>query len=306
MPNVPAMRFLDPRILRSLANIELAARLLVEGMYASRHRCPNYGYSVEFVDHREYAPGDDPRTIDWKMLARTERYFVKRFEMESNMNVVVLLDTSGSMGYRPTRADRLTKLEYASYLAASVAFLVHRQQDSPGLVTFDEDIRDFVPPKQGQRHLYTILARLETLGALFTNRGTQVGGVLEGIARRLTRRGIVLLISDCYGEPAEVVDGVRHLAARGQDVVVFQLMDHDEIAFPFRALSSFRDVETGLQLMSDPLRQRPAYLERLGRFRGEIEAGCVAAGADYRFLDTAEPIELVLRDYLLYRRERAR
>ncbi len=303
MPILPSMRFLDPRILCSLANIELAARLLVEGLYASRHRCPNYGYSVEFVDHREYAPGDDPRTIDWKMLARTERYFVKRFEMESNMNVALLVDTSGSMGYRPTRSDRLTKLDYACYLAASVAFLVHRQQDSPGLVTFDEEIRDFVPPKQGQRHLYTILARLETLAA---RQGTAVGGVLEGIARRFTRRGIVLLISDCYGEPAEVVDGVRHLAARGQDVIVLQLMDHDEVVFPFRALSSFRDLESGAQLMSDPLRQRPAYLERLAGFRGAVEAGCVAAGADYRFVDTADPIELVLRDYLLYRRERAR
>ena len=303
MPTLPAMRFLDPAILRSLANIELAARLLVEGMYASRHRSPYYGYSVEFVDHREYAPGDEPRTIDWKMLARTERYFVKRFEMESNMNVVCLLDTSGSMGYRPSRSDRLAKLEYGCYLAASVAFLVSRQQDSPGLVTFDEDIRDFVPPKQGQRHLYTILARLETLAA---REGTQVGGVLESIARRLTRRGIVLLISDCYGEPSDVVDGVRHLTARGQDVIVLQLMDHDEATFPFRALSSFRDLESGAQLMSDPLRQRPAYLDRFARFRGEIEAGCVAAGADYRFVDTVQPIELVLRDYLLYRREKAR
>ena len=297
------MRFLDPTILRAVANIELRARLLVEGMYASRHRSPYYGFSVEFVDHREYSPGDEPRTIDWKMLARTERYFVKRFEMESNMNVVTLLDVSRSMGYRPPSEERLTKLEYGCYLAASISFLVSRQQDSPGLVTFGDEIRDFVPPKQGQRHLYTILARLEALDA---QGQTNLPRVLEIIGQRLTRRGIVLLISDCYGTPSTVVDGIRHLAARGQDVVVIQLMDHDEVTFPFKALTTFRDMETGGHLMSDPLRQRPLYLDRLQRFRSAVESGTVACGADYRFVDTAQPIELVLRDYLLYRRKRAR
>src|SRR5882724_1353463 len=133
MPISLATRFLEPKILRAIASIELKARLLVEGMYASRHRCPFYGYSVEFVDHREYSRGDEPRSIDWKMLARTEKYFVNRFEMESNMNVVALLDSSGSMGYRPTVRDRLSKLEYGSYLAASLAYLARKQQDSPGL-----------------------------------------------------------------------------------------------------------------------------------------------------------------------------
>jgi uncharacterized protein (DUF58 family) len=297
------MRFLDPKILRAVANIELRARLLVEGMYASRHRSPFYGFSVEFVDHREYAPGDEPRTIDWKMLARTERYFVKRFEMESNMNVVCLLDTSRSMGYAAGARDRLTKLEYASYLAASVAFLVHRQQDSPGLATFGDELREFVPPKQGQRHLYTLLSRLE---AIEPQGQTDLARVLEAIGRRLTRRGIVLVISDCYGDPRRVVDGIRHLAARGHDLIVVQLMDHDEVAFPFKPLTTFRDMESGAALMSDPLRQRPLYLQRLERFRRAIEEGSVACGADYRFVDTSQPIELVLRDYLLYRRERAR
>ena len=303
MPVTPTTRFLDPAILRSLDNLELAARLLVEGLYASRHRSPYYGYSVEFVDHREYAPGDEPRIIDWKMLARTERYYVKRFEMESNMNVAVLLDVSGSMGYRPTDAARLTKLEYGCYLAAALCFVVHRQQDSAGLVTFDEAIRHFVPPKQGQRHLYTILARLEGLEA----RGrTRLSHVLRVVADRFARRGILALVSDCYGEPHEVADGVRHLAARGQDVVVFQLMDHDEVTFPFKALMSFRDLESRAQLMSDPLRQRAAYRERFREFCGAVESGVAACGADYRFVDTAEPLELVLRDYLLYRRQRAR
>jgi len=291
-------RFLDPDVLRSISNIELRARVLVEGMYSSRHRSPYFGHSVEFVDHREYAPGDEPRTIDWKMVARTEKYFVKRFEMESNMNVACVLDASGSMGYRPQDERRLTKLEYGSFLAASICFLVCRQQDSPGLVTFDQDIRDFIPTRQGERHLHTILSRLDELEA-----GGETGleSVLKSIGQRITRRGIVVLISDGYGDPERVVEGVRHLVVRGQDVIVFQLMDHDEVTFPFKSLTSFRDLELGRQLMSDPLRQRKEYLDRLDEFRRNIRDGCVACGADYRFVDTVEPIETVLRDYLLRR-----
>lgn len=298
---VPTMKFLDPKILRSLTNIEIKARLLVEGMYASRHRCPFYGFSVEFVDHREYAPGDDPRVIDWKMLARTEKYYVKRFEMESNMNVGCLVDMSGSMSYSPPDANRFTKFEYASYLAASLSYLVTKQQDSPSLVTFSEEIQDFIPPRQGQRHLYSLLARLEQIEP---GGETDFEVVLGQVSDRLRRRGIIALISDCHGD--NVMDGIRHLVARGQDVVIFHLLDHDEVTMPFKALTSFRDLETGQQVMSDPLRQRKAYLERLDNFRTDIRDGCARCGADYRFVDTSEPIELVLRDYLLYRRQRAR
>ncbi|MCH7725160.1 MAG: DUF58 domain-containing protein [Planctomycetes bacterium] len=302
MPTSPPTRFLEVDILRSIANIELVARMLVEGMYASRHRSPYYGFSVEFVDHREYAPGDELSKIDWRALARTEKYFVKRFEMESNMNVICLLDISGSMGYKSKNARRLTKLEYGSFLAASLCFLVYKQQDASGLVTFDQTIRDFLPARQGQRHLYSILSKLDVLNA---EGDTEVGDVLKTIAMRLKRRGIIVLISDCYGETDAVVDGIRHLATRGHDVIVFQLMDHDEVTFPFQSLVSFRDLESNTQLIGDPLRQRRIYLNRFDQFRTEIREGCAAAGADYRFVDTSEPIELVLRDYLLYRRQMA-
>ena len=301
MPVGQTMRFLDPNILRSISSIELVARMLVEGMYASRHRCPYYGFSVEFVDHREYAPGDDPRTIDWKTLARTEKYFVKRFEMESNMDVTCLVDVSGSMAYNPPDSNRLTKLEYANFMTASLCYLVAKQQDSTGLVTFAEEIRDFIPPRQGRRHLYTLLARLEQLEATGE---TDIALVLSQVGDRFRRRGIMILISDCYG--GGVIDGIRHLLARGQDVIVFHLLDHDEVTMPFKALTSFRDMETGQQIMGDPLRQRRGYLRRLQQFRTDVREGCAACGADYRFVDTAEPIELVLRDYLLYRRQRAR
>ena len=301
MPRDTHMKFLDPQVLRSIGSIELKARLLVEGMYASQHRCRFYGYSVEFKDYREYVPGDEPRIIDWKTLARTERYYVRRFEMESNMNVVCLLDASGSMSYRPTDPRRLTKMEYASYLAASLSWLVSKQQDSPGLVTFTTDMADFLPPRQGNRHLYSLLARV---AAVEPAGETDLAGVLKKVALRLRRRGIFILISDCHGETAGTLDGLRHLAARGHEVVVLHLLDRDEVDFPFRSLTSFRDLETGGQVMCDPLRQRREYAGRLDAFRQALRDGSFACGADYRFVDTAQPIELVLRDYLLYRRQR--
>ena len=294
-------QFLDPEILRAIDSIELVARVLVEGLYASRHRCPFYGYTVEFKDYREYAPGDPPRLIDWKLLARTERYYVRRYEMESNMDVITLLDVSGSMSYQPVDGKRFTKIEYASYLSASLAYLVRKQQDSAGLVTFGTDLIEFVPPKQGQRHLFGLLARLNSIEA----RGeTDLSEVLKAIALRLNRRSIIVLISDCHGDTESVLDGIRHLAARGHDIILFHLLDADEVEFPFSALTSFRDIESGTQLMCDPIRQKRRYLTRLDAFRTAIRDGTVACGADYRFIDTSQPIEVTLRDYLTYRRQR--
>ena len=299
----PVTHFLSPELLRSIDNFELKARIMVEGMYASRHRCPSYGYSVEFVDHREYVPGDEPRTIDWKMLGRTEKYFVKRFEMESNMNVVCLLDASGSMSYEPSTRARLSKLEYGTFLAAGLSYLVRGQQDSPGLVTFDQEIRDFLPPKQGQRHLFSILSRLQSLKA---GGPTQLNKVLKLAVQRLPRRGIVLLITDGYGDAEEVVDGLRHVVARSQELILFHLLDHDELEFPFNALTAFRDLESGTEVMCEPTQQRRLYLKRMAEFQAAIKVGCAGCGADYRLISTAEPVELVLRDYLQFRRERGR
>lgn len=303
MPAPPPVRFLDANLLRSITGIELKARLLVEGMYASRHRSPDYGYSVEFVDHREYTRGDELRTIDWKMLARTERYYVKRFEMESNMNVVCLLDTSGSMGYVPQDKNRLSKLEYGSHLAAALSYLATHQQDSPGLVTFDTEMREFFPAKQGKRHLFAILSKLENLSC---KGESDLGPTLKLIGQRLSRRGVIVLISDCHSAVDSAVDGIRHLVARRHEVVVFHLLDADEVNFPFTSLTNFRDLETTGQLMTDPLRIRKTYLDRVKNFREAIKAGCASAGADYRFIDTSEPLETVLRDYLLFRRQRSR
>ncbi|MGI6497069.1 MAG: DUF58 domain-containing protein [Kiritimatiellia bacterium] len=294
------LRFLDADTLRAIQSLELRSRLLVEGMYASRHRCPSYGFSVEFKDYREYTPGDEPRIIDWKLLARTERTFVRRFEMESDMKVVVALDTSASMGYRPADAPgRLTKFEFGCTLSAALAYLASRQQDAAGLVTFDEDFRVFVPPRQGQRHLYALLSRMADV---VPSGKTDLPAVLHKLALRLGSRGMVVLVSDLHGPEERVADGIRRLSARGHDVIVFHLLDEDEESFPFQALARFRDLETGREVMCDPLRQARAYRRRVSAFRSAIRSACLSAGADYQPLSTAAPIETVLRDYLLYRR----
>ncbi|MFP6885992.1 MAG: DUF58 domain-containing protein, partial [Opitutales bacterium] len=262
-----------------------------------------YGHSVEFVDHREYMPGDEPRHIDWKMLARTERWYVKRFEMESNMDVSVVLDISGSMGYRPDDKKRFTKFEYARFLTAALCYLVNKQNDAPGFISFGTDIRDYFPPKQGKRHLYGILARLAELKP---EEGTDLDNVLGKLSLRLKRRGLVVLFSDFYGDTEVITDGMKQISARGHDLVVFHLVDTDERDFPFRQLTSFRDLESGGQLLNDPLLGRRVYQRRFNRFQEEIREGTHAAGGDYRFITTADPIEYVLRDYLLFRRQQNR
>jgi len=297
------LKLLNPDIIRNLSDIELLARLLVQGAYAHMHRCKDYGYSVEFVDHREYVPGDEPRRIDWKMLARTERWYVKRFEMESNMDVVSVVDTSASMGYRPDDDKRLSKLDYARYLAAALAYMVNKQNDAPGFISFATQIRDYFPPKQGQRHLFSILARLASLEAA---EATDLGSVLQRLSLRLKRRGLVVLFSDFYGDPEAITDGFKQVAARGHELLVFHLVDTDERDFPFRQLTSFRDLETGTQLLNDPLLGRRVYQRRFNQFQEDIREGANAAGGDYRFITTADPIEHVLRDYLLYRRQQNR
>jgi len=291
-------KYLDPAILQKVAGIDLKARLLVDGLYSSRHRSPSYGFSPEFVDHREYAPGDDLRMIDWRTYARTDRLYVKRYRMESNMNVTCLLDTSGSMAYEPQQKGRLRKLEYGCYMAAALAYLVLRQQDSAGLITFDTEIRGFIPPSQGDRHLFLMLSHLE---GLQSGNQTRLGAVLTRMVSRLPRRGIIVLISDCHDQPEDVVAGLKLIAARGHELILFHLLDHDEVVWPFKNLCTFRDLETGASVMGDPVALRQTYLDRLSAFTSAIEQGCNTCGFDYRLIDTSKPVEDVLQGYLLMR-----
>ena len=286
------LRFLDPAVLARLGTLELKARTVVEGFLSGLHRSPFKGFSVEFAEYRQYLPGDALSSIDWKVYARTDRYYVKKFEEETNLNCYLLLDVSASMGYG---SNGISKLEYASMLAGSLAFLMQRQRDAVGLTTFDDSILTLLPPSARPSHLRSLLV---TLDRMALGKRTDVSKPLHQLAEGIAKRGMVILISDLIDEPEHVIEGLRHFRFRGTDVVVFHVMDPSELTFPFTRASRFRDLEGGGELMAVPSVVREQYLGELNgtidRYRRELGA----AGIDYRLLDTSEPLELALMSYL--------
>ena len=286
------LRFLDPAVLARLGTLELKARTVVEGFLSGLHRSPYKGFSVEFAEYRQYIPGDDLSSIDWKVYARTDRYYVKKFEEETNLDCYLLLDVSASMGYG---ASGITKLQYASVLAASLAYLMHRQRDAVGLTAFDDTIVDMLPPSARPGHLRSILL---TLDRMRLGQRTDVSKPLHLLANGIGKRGMVVLISDLLDDPMRVVDGLRHFRFRGTDVVVFQVMDPDELNFPFERASRFRDMEGTEELMAVPSVVRQQYLDALGESLDTYKRELGGAGIDYRLLNTSEPLEFALMAYL--------
>ncbi|MBI2191153.1 MAG: DUF58 domain-containing protein [Planctomycetes bacterium] len=288
-------RFLDPKILTQLPDIELIARRLVHGMFIGYHRSPYYGYSVEFADHREYTQGDDVRKIDWKVWGKSDRYFIKRFEMESNLRCFCILDTSASMDYA---GDGITKLEYGCFLAASMAYLMMHQHDQVGLVTFDRQVRDLVPARGNRAHRRLLLDRLAKIRP---GPGTDVPSILHELAERLPQRALLVVISDCFGSPEAISHAFEHLRFRKHDLILFHTLDRYELELPYEALSDFVDAESGRRLPVDPLVDRPGYLERITRFQQDMREACHKNQMDYVLANTSEPIEKMLFQYLLRR-----
>ena len=294
MPEGPPT-FLDPNILSSIANMELRAKMLVEGMYAGLHRSPFFGSSVEFADYRAYSQGDELRHIDWRVYGKMDRFYIKRYEVERNLRCYLLLDKSASMGYA---SEGLSKLEYGSYLAASLAYLVLRQRDSAGLVTFDDRIENNVPARGSLDHIRLLLHILEntTPGA-----ETNIDVVCHEIADTIQRRGIILLISDLFDEPDRILDGLRHFRFKKHDVVVFHLLDPYELSLPHRQLGNFQDLETRQEVAVDPNIFRPEYQKRINAFIDELRLGCWDSQIDYVLVDTSRPVEEALLSYLAKR-----
>ena len=286
------LRFLDPAVLARLGTLELKARTVVEGFLSGLHRSPFKGFSVEFAEYRQYMHGDDLSSIDWKVYARTDRYYVKKFEEETNLDCYLLLDVSASMGYG---SQGVTKLEYASMLAGSLAFLMQRQRDAVGLTTFDDAIVRMLPPSARPSHLRSLLVTLDTLTL---GKRTDVARPLHQLADGIAKRGLVVLISDLLDDPEHVVEGLRHFRFRGTDVVVFHLMDPAELTFPFTAASRFRDLEGGEEVMAVPSVVREQYLVEVNATIERYKRELGAAGIDYRLLDTAQPLEFALMSYL--------
>lgn len=288
--------YLDPAVVARLGTIDLKARMIVEGFLTGLHRSPFKGFSVEFAEYRQYIPGDDLATLDWKVYARSDRHVVRKYEEETNLECHLLLDVSASMGYR---SDRLSKLEYGSYLAAALGYLMTRQRDAVGLLTFDERIVSMLPTSARPGHLKAMLVNLErvTIGTR-----TDVAKPLRDLAEAIGRRGLVVLISDLLDDPVSVVRGLKQFRYRGTDVIVFHVLDPAELVFPFERAARFRDMETAEEVLAVPSAVREQYLKAIGDLVDLYRRELGAAGIDYCQLDTSQPLETGLVSYLMTRR----
>jgi uncharacterized protein (DUF58 family) len=285
--------FLDPAVVARLGTLELKARTIVEGFLSGLHRSPFKGFSVEFAEYRQYMPGDDLSTIDWKVYARSDRFYVKKFEEETNLDCHLMLDVSGSMSYGAHHG--LTKFEYGACLAASLAYLMNRQRDAVGLTAFDDRIVSMLPASSRGGHLRAVLL---TLDRLKTGGTTDVSKPLHQLADSLSKRGMVVLISDLLDDPALVVRGLKHFQFRGTDVIVFHILDPDEVDFPFDRPTRFEDLETSDEVIAVPGAVREHYVREvkglIDRYRRELGA----VGIDYQLVMTTHPLELALMSYL--------
>jgi uncharacterized protein (DUF58 family) len=298
-PAVRDLRFLDPAIIARLGTMELKARTVVEGFLSGLHRSPYKGFSVEFAEYRQYLPGDDLSTLDWKVYARSDRHYVKKFEEETNLEAHLLLDTSASMAYRGAAA--MSKLEYGCVLAASLAFLMNRQRDAAGLIAFDNRIRFRLPAGARAGHLHALMLALEGMKAGSTS---EVGRPLHQLAEALTKRSLVVVISDLLDDPEPAIRGLRHLKFRGTDVIVFQLLDPNELTFPFRGPSKFRDLESAEVVLAEPSAIRKAYLRELAGLTLRLDRELRGVGIDFVQLDTSQPLDFALLAYLGARQRR--
>ena len=279
--------------------MELKARTVVEGFLSGLHRSPYKGFSVEFAEYRQYLPGDDLSTLDWKVYARSDRHYVKKYEEETNLECHLLLDQSASMAYKGHAP--MSKLEYGSVLAGSLAFLMHRQRDATGLIAFDEQIRFRLPAAARPGHLHALLLALERLQA---GQRSDVARPLHQLAEALLKRSLVVLISDLLDDAEPVIKGLKHLKFRGTDVVVFQVLDPDELTFPFRGAAKFKDLETAQEVIADPAKARKAYLRELAGLTLTYDRELRGAGIDYVQLDTSQPLDFALLTYLSARARR--
>ena len=293
-------KFLDPQTLSKLQGLELRARSIVEGYVSGVHRSPYHGFSIEFAEHREYSPGDDLRYVDWKVFGKTDKFYLKQYEEETNLVSYLLLDTSQSMQYKSDAAP-LSKLEYAQCVAAALSYLILQQQDSVGLATFDTEIRALVRPSSNPSHLKQLLHVMESSRP---ERKTRTGPIFHDLAERLKRRGLVLVFSDLFDDVPSMMAGLKHFRHRRHDVIVFHLLDPAELDFPFRQTTLFRGLEGLPDVLTDPRALRKAYLDEFGRFLQAVRKGCRAEHIDYLMLRTDHSLEVVLSSYLASRMTR--
>lgn len=288
-------RLLPPETLNRVSGLEIAARKIVEGFVNGLHESPYKGASVEFAEHREYVPGDDLRRLDWKVFAKTDRYYIKEYEEETNLKAYVVLDVSKSMLYG---SGELSKLEFGRQAAAAVAYLIQKQGDAVALILFDSKVKKFLPPANSPAHLRAIFASLvESEPA----EKTDIGVIFHEIAERLRQRSLVLVISDLFDDVERVVSGLSHMSHRGHDVAVMHVMDRAEIEFPFDGMTRFDGLEIDQKLLADPRALREAYVAEVAAFQNRLKAACLAGRMDYSVMDTSRSPAVLLASYLAMR-----
>lgn len=292
-------RYLDPKVLASIASMEIRARSVVEGFVQGLHKSPFKGFNVEFAEYRSYVPGDPIKDIDWKVYARTDKYYIKEHEEETNLSGYLIIDTSGSMGFKGDTP--LSKLDYSATLAASLAFLILKQQDSVGLVTFADGVRKIIRPKSGLGHLKSLCTELE---------GTEPGGVtdigetLDRVAETMRKRGLLIIFSDLMDSAETIIAKARQLRTRRHEVLVFHILDRQELTFPFEDTILFRDLEDKSEIVADAFSLRREYLHRVQQMVTTYQSALRRSGIDYLLADTSRPIETSLRSFFTRRQGR--
>jgi len=288
---IPGARFVDPKVLARIKDLELLARSVVDGFINGLHRAPYFGASIDFAEHRGYVPGDDIRRVDWRLYARTDKYFVKQYEADTNANLAVLLDISRSMGF--ASEGNVTKLQYGCFLAACLAYLSHRQRDRVGIITFDEDIVNYVPPSA--KHFNVLL---QTLDRSKPERPGRLLQVLDKAAEHFKRRSIVVLISDLYENPSDLLEALKPYRFIGNDVIVCHVLDPAEIDFPYRDASRFQDLESGEELPIVPDAFAKQYRQMMQEHINALSTKCADVRIDYLQLTTSKPLDEALFNYL--------
>ncbi len=299
MENSP--NYLDPRILASLQGLDLQARMVVEGYVSGLHKSPYHGFSVEFAEHREYVAGDDIRHVDWKVWSKTDKYYLKQYEQETNLLTYLLLDTSESMSY--ASPGNVSKLQYAQYVAAALAYMVLQQQDSVGLATFDEKVQRYLRPSGQPSHLKELFHLMDVSPA---GQKSDLGTIFHDLAERFKKRGVVVVLSDLFDDPAKIISGLRHFRHRRHEVIVFHILDPAEIDFPFRSTTLFKGLEGLPEVLTEPHALRKAYQEELGNFLAELKKGCQMVDIDYVPIRTDSDLDGALSSYLASRSMRVR
>lgn len=302
MPDRDYRKYLDPTVLAKIGALELRARLIVEGFFTGIHHSPQQGLSVEFADHRAYTQGDDLKHIDWKVFGRTDKYYVKEYEQEANLNLMMVVDCSESMNYRSAGAA-MSKHEYATAVAAAIAYLTLQQQDSVGLTLFDEHITQFMRPSNNAHHWKTLIHELD--GKTGPAK-TSIARVLTELAERLHHRVLILIVSDLFDTPEAILKGLKLLRYRRHEVIVWNIWDPAELTLPFSGPTMFEGLESSGRLLTDPRSLRTRYLDEVERFQSQLRTGCGHMLIDYTVFHTAMALDAALSGYLATRSARLR